>query len=207
MRHAVVILGLVLFCQGCASIPKQSVELSAALTDQIVEMRTKHLEAINRYFSEVEGRIRRTMLTEYKDDYVAGMREKRRAKGKELTLEEYDRINSIVLEELDASMKDLERDRSRVLTDVMDRYSLMQAESQSLHGLLAAASKIQELRQTVTGKLEKQADEKFKMLESVDQKAQGYLQKAQKVKRSAENLKSEAEGIKKEIERELNNGN
>ena len=183
-----------LILSGCASIPPQSVELSNALTDQIVDIRAKHIEALNRYFTAVEGQIRHTMLTGYKDDLVAGMRERRKAKGKELTLEEYDQITTVVLQELDSSLKDLESQRLKTLTEVMDRYSLMEAESRALAGLLTSASKVEAMRKSVTGNLEKEAEKRFTMLESVDQKAQEYLKKAQRLKKTAEGLKDAVEG-------------
>jgi len=180
---------------GCASIPRQSAELSGALHSQLEDMRVKHVALVNKYFGEVEARVRSAILNDYKDALVQAMRERLREKGKDLTTEQYDQIVSRVLTKMDQALKDLERDRSEVLGEVTERYVLMTSEAQAIHGLLVSATKLEESRKKITGAVEERAEAGVKYLQSVDNRVQGYLNEVEKVKGGLKKIKSDVEEV------------
>ena len=82
---------------GCATVPRQSVELAAAVTAQTADMRRVSVELTNRYFDEVERRMREAVMGKYKDEIVDGVRAKLKEKGRDLTIEQYDKVITRVL--------------------------------------------------------------------------------------------------------------
>lgn len=190
----VIYLALALL-SGCANTPRQSVELSAALTAQVTDMQKAHIALVNRYFDEVEARVRQTITIEYKDGLVQGMKDKQKEKGRELTLDQYDKIMTKVLSRQDQAMSDLQKSRSDVLSSITERYILMRSESQSLHRLLAASSKLQEERQKYTGAFEAKTAEGLDFLERVDSKVKVYMDEANRVKEGINKIKSDASEV------------
>lgn len=198
-RSATRLCSLALLCalalSGCASIPRESAELSGALHAQLEDMRGKHIVLVNKYFGEVEARVRNAILVDYKDALVQAMKDRLKEKGKELTTEQYDQIVSRVLAKLDQAMKDLEKDRSEVLSEVTERYILMTSETQALHGLLVSASKLEESRKKITGAAEERAAAGIKYLQGVDNRVQGYFDEVNKVKGGIKKVKSDVEEV------------
>ena len=185
--------------EGCANIPRQSAELSAALNNQISDMQKVHLALMNRYFDEVEGRMRQTLMGDYKDALVQTMKDKQREKGKELTVEQYDKIIARVLARQDQVLADLQKMRSDASSAIMDRYVLMRSEGQSLQQLLESASKLQEARQKYTGQVEAKVDSGLNFLEKVDAKVQGYVDEANRVREVVNKIKDEVKGDVEEV--------
>lgn len=190
-----VFLGATIVLSGCASIPKESAELSGALHAQLEDLRAKHIALVNKYFGEVEARVRNAILTEYKDALVQAMRDRLKEKGKELTTEQYDQIMTRVLAKLDHDMKGLEADRSEVLVEVTDRYVLMASETQAIHALLVSASKLEESRKKVTGAAEGRLEGGIKYLQNVDAHVQGYFDEVNKVKSGLKKIKTDVEEV------------
>ena len=194
-RNAIAILVLSSTLAGCANIPRQSAELSGALTDQISDLQKTHIALLNAYFNEVETRMRQTISTEYKNGLVQMMEDKQKVNGKELTIEQYDKIMSRVQAKQDQVIVNLEKTRSEALTALLARYVLMQTESQSLQSLLESASKLQETRQRYTGALEAKAQSGVDFLQTVDTKVQSSLDEVNRVKDSVKKVKSDVNEV------------
>lgn len=178
---------------GCANIPRQSADLSAALNDQISDMQKAHIALVNRYFDTVEGQMRQTILTDYKDALVQMMKDKQKAKGADLTVEQYDKIMAKVLARQTTVVADLQKTRSEALSAITDRYVLMRSEGQSLQNLLDSASKLQEARQKYTAQAEAKLNSGVDFLEKVDAKVQSNVDEANRVKDSLNKIKNDVQ--------------
>lgn len=178
---------------GCANIPRQSVELSASLNDQISDMQKAHITLVNRYFDNVEGQMRQTITTDYKDTLVQMMKDKQKAKGADITLEQYDKIMAKVLARQTLVVADLQKTRSDALSVITDRYVLMRSEGQSLQNLLDSASKLQEARQKYTGQVEAKMNTGIDFLEKVDAKVQSNVDEANRLKDGLNKIKNDVQ--------------
>lgn len=178
---------------GCANIPRQSADLSAALNDQIADMQTTHIALVNRYFDNVEGQMRQTIMTDYKDTLVQMMKDKQKAKGADLTLEQYDKIMTKVLTRQTLVVADLQKTRSDALSAITDRYVLMRSEGQSLQNLLDSASKLQEARRKYTAQAEAKLNTGIDFLEKVDAKVQSNVDEANRLKDGLNKIKNDVQ--------------
>lgn len=186
---------------GCANVPRQSADLSAALNDQIADMQKAHIVLVNRYFDNVEDQMRQTIQTDYKDALVQTMKDKQKAKGTDLTLEQYDKIIAKVLARQTQVVSDMEKTRSEVLSSITDRYVLMRSEGQALQNLLDSASKLQEARQKYTAQAEAKINSGIDFLEKVDAKVQSNIDEANRVKEGLNKIKAD---VKKDAEEAIN---
>lgn len=160
-------LVLLAWLSGCASVPRQSVELASALSNQTADMRRVSVELTNRYFDEVERRMREALMGKYKDAIVEGVRTKLKEKGRDLTIEQYDKIVMRVLTKQSEVIASVETTRSQALSEILNRYTLLETEIRSLQNLLASAAGNQDVLSKLLGSIPQQVP--TDVLRSVDE--------------------------------------
>jgi len=142
---------------GCASIPKESVELSVTVGRDLAALHVAHVALVKQYFDRMEGDVNAFVDTQYrpysieknmKDFDLVGRITATRTKGAPDALE----VMQVFVEELTADIEDQRRtllapiraQRQEVLTSLEEAYRRLQDAQAVLTAHLASVRKVRE---------------------------------------------------------------
>lgn len=176
------IVVLLVAITGCATIPKESVELSENLSEMIESARTSHVNLVDKYFAEKENEVKRFVIEEYKPVFIRNIRDKLKAQNKEFTFELYDKALERILKRMDQWVGEVEEMRIELLNELDEHYHLMTRANEAITNLLRSASKVEETRKKL---IERSGIEAEKIIDfgKLDERIQGIIDKINEAKK------------------------
>lgn len=136
---------LLLTMSGCASIPKESAELSRHVGDMIASTQVAHVAMVNRYFDRMKTEVEDFAFRDYKNAFLANVRKVAKKKDPEfveLSFDQYDQALSRVQHKRDEWVREVDKGRQAVLLSLEEHYALMRQANASLTALLRSASNL-----------------------------------------------------------------
>jgi len=164
---------------GCASVPKESVELSKEVGKGIAESQRSYTGLLNTYFTSKKRQVDQWIENEYLPEYLSNIQAGLKNSGQPTTLsiEQLRDVLRDVIIERDQKHTDLENTRLLLLTKSNEHYALLSQGNTGVTGLLqsmvdvrdATASTSQSIKTASGGKVD---------LEQIEKKFNDYLKKA-----------------------------
>ncbi len=136
---------LLLTVSGCASIPKESADLSRHVGDMIASTQVAHVAMVNRYFDRMKTEVEDFAFRDYKNAFLANVRKVAKQKDPgfvELSFDQYDQALSRVQHKRDEWVREVDKGRQAVLLSLEEHYALMRQANASLTALLRSASNL-----------------------------------------------------------------
>jgi hypothetical protein len=175
-----IIIGLVLilFLSGCASVPKESVELSREISKGIAESQRSYTALLNNYFALKRERLDLFYTDEYLPKLISKIMEAKKSSGlpENLQASEIKDVLKIVMKERDQSTEELEKTRLLIAAKSDGFYQQLTQSNAGITSLLqslvdlkeATSSAAQSLKTATGGKVD---------LDAVEAKFNEYLNK------------------------------
>ena len=141
----VPIMLILVLTQACASIPKESADLSRYVGDMIASTKVAHISIVNRYFDKMKTEVDEFSFHEYKDALLANVRKaakKRDSAFVELSFDQYDQVISRIQQRRDEWVREVDKGRQTILISLEEHYSLMTQANASLTALLRSAANL-----------------------------------------------------------------
>ena len=140
-------LPLILICAlgGCASIPKESADLSRHVGDMIASTKVAHVAMVNRYFDRMKSEVEDFAFHEYKDAFLGNVRKVAKKKDStfvELSFDQYDHAITRIQRKRDEWVHEVEKGHQTVLVSLEEHYGLMTQANASLTALLRSAANL-----------------------------------------------------------------
>jgi len=164
---------------GCASVPKESVELSKEVGKGIAESQRSYTGLLNTYFTSKKRQVDQWIENEYLPEYLSNIQAGLKNAGQPTTLsiEQLRDVLRDVIIERDQKHTDLENTRLLLLTKSSEHYALLSQGNTGVTGLLqsmvdvrdATASTSQSIKTASGGKVD---------LEQIEKKFNDYLKEA-----------------------------
>lgn len=171
---------LVLGCMyGCASVPKESVALSASIGNGISESRRSHINQLNYYFLLKREVLDQKIEQEYMPSLVAKIQASLKNSGKPETLAPNQIADVIrtVIHERDQKQAELEKTRLLLFEKLDAHYSMLAQSNLSLTTLLQSMIDVNEATTAAAGSVKTMSGNVID-LGAVDQKISEYLKQA-----------------------------
>lgn len=130
---------------GCASIPKESADLSRHVGEMIASTQVAHVAMVNRYFDRMKTEVEDFAFRDYKNAFLANVRKVAKKKDPafvELSFDQYDQALSRVQHKRDEWVREVDKGRQAVLFSLEEHYALMRQANASLTALLRSASNL-----------------------------------------------------------------
>jgi hypothetical protein len=164
---------------GCASVPKESVELSKEVGRGIAESQRSYTGLLNTYFAAKKQQVDQWIENEYLPEYLSNIQTGLKKSGQPTALsvqQMRDVLRDVVMER-DQKHLDLENTRMLLLTKCNEHYTLLSQGNAGVTGMLqsmvnvreATSSAMQTIKTTSGGKVD---------LDQIDRKFNDYLKKA-----------------------------
>ena len=179
-------IGIVfLFLIGCASIPKESVQVSKIIGDGIAENEKAHLSLVNKYFELKSEQIDMWVVRVYFPKLIDNIKVELSTL---LTENQYEEIVTVVIEKRDDMQKDLEKTRVKVVADIQENYTELIRANSDLTRLLQASSDLKEATEQQLKKVGVEFD-----FDEFDKSFSKYLNQADKATSQGEKLYDNAQ--------------
>lgn len=174
---------------GCASVPKESVELSKEVGKGIAENQRSYTSLLNTYFTSKKQQVDQWIENEYLPDYLSNIQAELKKAGQTTTLspQQLRDILRDVIVERDQKLTDLENTRLLLLTKSNEHYTLLSQGNAGVTGLLQSMVDVKETTSSATQTI-KTASGGNVDLEQIDKKFNDYLKKAGAASAKATNL-------------------
>lgn len=140
-------LPLILVCAlvGCASIPRESADLSRHVGDMIASTKVAHVAMVNRYFDRMKSEVDDFAFHEYKHAFLGNVRKVAKKKDPafvELSFDQYDQVVTRIQQKRDDWIREVDKGRQTVLVSLEEHYGLMTQANASLTALLRSAANL-----------------------------------------------------------------
>lgn len=164
-------LVMALLLAGCASIPRESVDLSNELGKKISESRRAHTALLNSYFGQKKSELDEFIEGEYVASLVGRVQKGLRDAGRPdtLTVSQIGDLLKVVMAERDAKQADLEKTRIMLQQKIDEHYASMTQANSGITGLLASAVSVRDATARIEGAV-KSATGGAIDLEAIDRK-------------------------------------
>lgn len=156
MTRLHLLLALLLMVSGCASVPKESVELSRLVGEMAAAAKVSHINMTNRYFQHLRSQIENFVLHEYKETFLANVRRLEQQKNpafQELTFDQYDRVIMRVQQNGGEWIQEIENDRQTVLQALEEHYMILSQANASVTALLQSVTKLAQMESVLLERL------------------------------------------------------
>lgn len=174
-----LVIILIFVLGGCASIPKESVELSKEIGKGIAESQRSYTNLLNSYFTAKKLQVDQWIENEYLPGYLFNIQNGLKNAGLSTTLSDAKLRDVLrdVIAERDQKHTDLEKTRLLLLTKSNEHYNLLSQGNAGVTGLLqsmvdvkeATSSAAQTVKNTSGGKVD---------LDEIEKMFNDYLKKA-----------------------------
>lgn len=183
---------------SCASIPKESVDLSTKIGNGIAESQRSHLNLLNAYFSAKRNDLDQWIESEYTPKYLVSLREKLKNEGlsEMLTPEQLKDVVTVIIKERDARQADLEKTRSYVYENLAGHYDTLVRANAGFTALLQSAVSVNDATSQVSETLSNATGGKVD-LDKIDRKFDEILLQAGSGAGKAKSLYNEITAITK----------
>lgn len=174
---------------GCASAPKESVELSKEVGKGIAESQRSYTSLLNTYFASKKQRVDQWIEDEYLTEYLSNIQAALKKAGQPTTLspQQLRDVLRDVIAERDQKHTDLENTRLLLLTKSNEHYTLLSQGNAGVTGLLQSMVDVKEATSTTMQTIKAASGVKLD-LEEIEKKFNDYLKKAGAASSKATNL-------------------
>lgn len=174
---------------GCASVPKESVELSQTLGKGIQESRRSEMNLVNKFFEMKRSQVDQWVESEYLPEYVKNVKIKLKEAGRPETLDDvqWKGIMRIIIDERDQKQADLDKTRLYLVGRIDKHYADLIQANAGITSLLQSMVDVKEATKSATDLIKKETDGKID-LDEVDQKMTEYLKQAGAAGKTATSL-------------------
>lgn len=174
---------------GCASIPKESVELSKEVGRGINESQRSYTGLLNAYFASKKQQVDLWIGDEYLPEYLSNIQTALKKAGKPSTLspQQLKDILQEVIVKRDLMHTDLENTRLLLLTKSNEHYTLLSQGNAGVTGLLQSMVNVKEATSSATQIIKTGSDGKVD-LELIEKKFNDYLKEKGAASAKATNL-------------------
>jgi hypothetical protein len=142
-------INLVIMSAGCATVPKESVELSTLVGEMIASAKVSHVNMVNRHFYYIRAEVEYFAFHDYKKAFLNNIRKVAKEKDPnftELTLDQYDQVISRIQKKRDQWLNEVEKNRQSVLQALEEHYVVLSQSNAVLTSMLRSAVRITETR-------------------------------------------------------------
>lgn len=173
------LLPIALAIGGCASVPKESVELSKEVGRGISESQRSYTALLNSYFSTKRQQIDQWIEREYLPEYLSNIQAELKKAGQPTTLstQQLKDVLHDVISERDQKHTDLENTRLLLLTISNEHYMLLSQGNAGVTGLLQSIVDVKEATSAAAQTIKTASGGKVD-LELIDKEFNDYLKKA-----------------------------
>lgn len=174
---------------GCASVPKESVELSKEVGKGIVESQRSYTDLLNAYFASKKQQVDYWIENEYLPEYLSNIQAGLKKAGQPTTLspQQLKDVLRDVIVERDQKHTDLENTRLLLLTKNNEHYTLLSQGNAGVTGLLQSMVDVKEATSSATQTIKTPSGEKVD-LEQIEKAFNDYLKKAGAASAKATNI-------------------
>ena len=174
---------------GCATVPKESVELSKEVGKGIAESQRSYTGLLNTYFASKKQQVDQWIENEYLPEYLSNVQAELKKAGQPTTLSPQqlrDVLRDVIVER-DQKHTDLENTRLLLLTKSNEHYTLLSQGNAGVTGLLQSMVDVKEATSSATQTIKTASGGKVD-LELIEKKFNDYLKKAGAASTNATNL-------------------
>ena len=164
---------------GCASVPKESVELSKEVGKGIAESQRSYTGLLNTYFASKRQQVDEWIENEYLPEYLSNIQAELKKAGHSTALSPQqlrDVLHDVIVER-DQKHTDLEKTRLLLLTKSDEHYTLLFQGNAGVTGLLQSMVNVKEATSSATQTIKSASGGKVD-LEQVEKKFNDYLKVA-----------------------------
>ena len=164
---------------GCASIPRESVELSKEVGMGIAESQRSYTGLLNAYFASKKQQIDQWIENEYLPEYLSNIQARLKKAGQPATLSPQqlrDVLRDVIVER-DQKHTDLENTRLLLLTKSNEHYTLLSQGNAGVTGFLQSMVDVKEATSSATKTIKTASGGKVD-IEQIEKKFNDYLKKA-----------------------------
>lgn len=164
---------------GCASVPKESVELSKEVGKGIAESQRSYTGLLNTYFTSKKQQVDQWIENEYLPEYLSNIQAGLKNAGQPTTLsiEQLRDVLRDVIIERDQKHADLENTRLLLLTKSNEHYALLSQGNTGVTGLLQSMVNVREATSSTSQSIKTASGGKVD-LEQIEKKFNDYLKEA-----------------------------
>lgn len=175
----VLVLLMIFALGGCASVPKEAVELNKEVGKGITESQRSYTGLLNAYFASKRQQVDQWIENEYLSEYLSNIQSELKKSGQPTTLSPQQLRNVLrdVINERDQKQTDLENTRLLLLTKSNEHYTLLSQGNAGITGLLQSMVDVKEATSSATQTIKTSSGGKLD-LEQIDKKFNDYLKKA-----------------------------
>lgn len=140
-----VVLASVIY--GCATVPKESVELSSLVGEMISSAKVSHVNMVNRHFDYLRSNVEYFAFHDYKEKFLANLQKLKKDKDPtfvSLSFDEYDRAITRIQEKRDKWLEEVEKNRQAVLYALEEHYAVLTQANTEVTSFLRSATNISE---------------------------------------------------------------
>jgi hypothetical protein len=184
-----LVMLLALALSGCASVPKESVELSKEVGKGIAESQRSYSGLLNTYFAAKKQQVDQWIENEYLPDYLSNIQAELKKAGQPTTLTAQqlkDVLHDVIIER-DQKQADLENTRLLLLMKSNDHYALLSQGNAGVTALLQSMVNVNEATSAATQTIKTTSGGKVD-LDQIENKFNDYLKKAGAASVKATNL-------------------
>lgn len=174
---------------GCASVPKEAVELSKEVGKGIAESQRSYTGLLNTYFASKRQQVDQWIENEYLPEYLSNIQAGLKKAGQPAILspQQLRDVLHDVIAERDQKHADLENARLLLLTKSNEHYALLSQGNAGVTGLLQSMVDVKEATSSAAQTIKTVSGGKVDW-EQIEKKFNGYLKNAGAASAKATNL-------------------
>ncbi len=137
---------------GCATVPKESVELSRLVGEMIGSAKVSHVNMVNRHFDHLRSEVEYFAFHDYKEAFLKNVRKVAKEKDPnfvDLSIDEYDQFLMRIQEKRNEWLQEVEKNRQVVLQSLEEHYAVLTQANATVTGFLRSAAEISETREAL----------------------------------------------------------
>lgn len=187
--NGAMIFLILMTSMGCATVPKESVELNQEVGKGILESQRTHVNLLNKYFVMKKAQVDLWIESEYLPEYIKNIKNLLKKAGKSETLDDAqikDIIHDVITER-DQKQADLEKTRLLLLEKVDTHYDQLIRANSSVTALLQSLVDVKEATKSISSSIKSESGGKVD-IDAIDQKFSEYLQQAGSTAKNATSL-------------------
>ncbi len=149
VRRKLLIVALVLITFGCATVPRESVELSSLVGEMISSAKVSHVNMVNRHFDYLRSDVEYLAFHDYKGALLENVRrglKKNDPNFTELSLDQYDKVILKIQGKRNEWLQEVEKNRQTVLQALEEHYVALAQANANVTSMLRSAANISETR-------------------------------------------------------------
>ncbi len=182
MKKGILWVGVILLIStmgSCASVPRESVEMSREIGKGIVESQRSYTAVLNAYFEMKKQQVDQWIESKYIPEFMSNVTSQLEKEGKPTTLspEEMTKVLQKVIEKRDEMISELEKARILILTTSEEHYILLAQGNHALTAFLQSVVEVKEALASTMQLLEKGAGTKVDW-DKLDAAFSNYLKEA-----------------------------